>query len=173
MSDCMRAIEINSKCIEAYNHFGHIHLEQGNIINALCNRFMKALKRNLCNCIIGIFARFSITSHLLMFGEVELHIGNGYEFQIGSLKLPYENGNEALPNLIKESFLPLVQSTRHIAPREAPSTSTRPSQSGDNNTNKSLAPKTIESGEVKNMEEVLALLSISSSNLDDPLGSKP
>ncbi|KAL6329353.1 hypothetical protein AAG906_017659 [Vitis piasezkii] len=139
MSDCMRAIEINSKCIEAYNHFGHIHLEQGNIINALCNRFMKALKRNLCNCISGIFARFSITSHLLMFGEVELHIGNGYEFQIG----------------------------------KAPSTSTRPSQSGDNNTNKSLAPKTIESGEVKNMEEVLALLSISSSNLDDPLGSKP
>ena len=66
-----------------------------------------------------------------------------------------------------------MQSTRHIAPREAPSTSTRPSQSGDNNTNKSLAPKTIESGEVKNMEEVLALLSISSSNLDDPLGSKP
>ena len=59
-----------------------------------------ALKRNLCNCIIGIFARFSITSHLLMFGEVELHIGNGYEFQIEVLKLPYENGISLLDQLL-------------------------------------------------------------------------
>ena len=81
--------------------------------------------------------------------------------------------NEALVNLIKEPFLPLVRSTRPVAPREAPSTSARPSQSGDRNTNKSPTHETIETGEVENMEEVVALLSISSSNLDDPLGSKP
>eukprot|EP00261_Vitis_vinifera_P025082 XP_010657691.1 PREDICTED: small glutamine-rich tetratricopeptide repeat-containing protein isoform X2 [Vitis vinifera] len=154
LCDCMKAIEINPKCIEAYSHFGHIRLEQGNIIDALCHGFVKVVQLDPSN------------------EEAQENI-RICEEKLRDKFTRMREQNEALVNLIKEPFLPLVRSTRPVAPREAPSTSARPSQSGDRNTNKSPTHETIETGEVENMEEVVALLSISSSNLDDPLGSKP
>ncbi|RVW43491.1 Small glutamine-rich tetratricopeptide repeat-containing protein beta [Vitis vinifera] len=184
LCDCMKAIEINPKCIEAYSHFGHIRLEQGNIIDALCHGFVKVVQLDPSNEEaqenIRVCSFLPFSSHLSFTKSEFPQFLTPLHFcpQICEEKLRdkftrMREQNEALVNLIKEPFLPLVRSTRPVAPREAPSTSARPSQSGDRNTNKSPTHETIETGEVENMEEVVALLSISSSNLDDPLGSKP
>ena len=79
--------------------------------------------------------------------------------------------NEAFANLIKEPFLPLLRSTRNVQPRPRPDISAMPSQSGSSNTKKFPMPKISESRDVENIEDALALLSLSSSPLLDNTSS--